>query len=398
MKAFLSHSSADNALATRLFRFMRDQAVDVWFDRVELRPGDSLLGEIGAGIESADFLLALLTEKSVASPWVQKELTIALNREISGKKPRVIPLVVEPCPVPTIVSDKLYLSIRSNQADFPDLIPALFRDSFILDLPLSPELTLNRESLRSELYEFTRSRFLSLQARIDNHGFNERVKEICMRTVAEVSQGQDPHKESVVRQIKGISDDFDLHLPLFWTNLAGSLSILCQVIFKKFGKNLAALDFAVPGVANTIGFALYNLGRRLRSAIFSSFAEKFGEREIAVWISKIDQYASPEEFVARLASSGSAEAMVDVELVGDKQRRVTDTRFQLPSSEIDLQVLAFGASPATEIFDTTWYEVCVPQIIVRNLTWTVYGLGKPLHELDYTLGLTPEDYTRMGLA
>jgi hypothetical protein len=79
MKAFLSHSSADNALATRLFRFMHDQAVDVWFDRIELRPGDSLLGEIGAGIESADFLLALLTEKSVASPWVQKELTIALT-------------------------------------------------------------------------------------------------------------------------------------------------------------------------------------------------------------------------------------------------------------------------------------------------------------------------------
>jgi hypothetical protein len=317
MKAFLSHSSADNALATRLFRFMRDQAVDVWFNRIELRPGDSLLGEIGAGIESADFLLALLTEKSVASPWVQKELTIALNRELSGEKPRVIPLVVEPCSAPTIVSDKLYLSIRSDQADFPDLIPALFRDSFILDLPLSRDFTLDRESLRKELYEFTRSKFTSLQARIANHGFNEKVKEICARTVAEVSQGQDSYKESVVRQIKGISNEFDIHLPLFWPNVAGS---------------------------------------------------------------------------------ENAEAMIDVELVGDQQRRIADTRFLAPSSTIDLEILPLVPSPVTEIFDTTWYEVCVPQIIVRNLIWTVYALGKPLHELDYALGLAPTDYTRMGLA
>ena len=37
MRAFLSHSSADKPLATQIYRAIRDQAVDVWFDRLEMR-------------------------------------------------------------------------------------------------------------------------------------------------------------------------------------------------------------------------------------------------------------------------------------------------------------------------------------------------------------------------
>jgi hypothetical protein len=78
-KVFLSHSSADNILAKRICRELRDQAVSVWFDRIELKPGDSLTSKIPQGIGNADALLVLVTESSKSSRWVEKEISIALT-------------------------------------------------------------------------------------------------------------------------------------------------------------------------------------------------------------------------------------------------------------------------------------------------------------------------------
>jgi len=91
MRAFLSHSSADRDLATTIYRSLRDQALPVWFDRLELQPGDSLLKKIVEGISESDYLLALVTDESKNSAWVEKEITIALTQEIHGTGPKVIP-------------------------------------------------------------------------------------------------------------------------------------------------------------------------------------------------------------------------------------------------------------------------------------------------------------------
>ena len=103
MRAFLSHSSADKPLAATIYRSLRDEAVAVWFDRLELRPGDSLLKKIADGISGSDYLLALVTDNSKSSAWVEKEITIALTQEINGKGPKVIPLLLKGCDIPTIL-------------------------------------------------------------------------------------------------------------------------------------------------------------------------------------------------------------------------------------------------------------------------------------------------------
>ncbi len=60
MRAFLSHSSIDKPLATKIFRVLRDQAVAVWFDRLEMRPGDSLMTCIAEGIAKSDYVIVLV--------------------------------------------------------------------------------------------------------------------------------------------------------------------------------------------------------------------------------------------------------------------------------------------------------------------------------------------------
>src|SRR5690349_908714 len=111
MRAFLSHSSADKPLATKIYRLLRDQAVSIWFDRLEMRPGDSLLKKIASGIHGADCLLVLVTDNSNRSPWVEKEVTIALTREVQNSGPIVIPLLLKGSEIPVVLADKIHIQV-----------------------------------------------------------------------------------------------------------------------------------------------------------------------------------------------------------------------------------------------------------------------------------------------
>jgi hypothetical protein len=180
MRAFLSHSCADNPLAKKIYRFLRDQAVSVWFDRIELRPGDSLITKIARGLTDSDILLVLVTENSKKSPWVEKEVAIALAKEVNRTGPKVIPILLKNCEVPTILADKIWIPIDQEGSGFTEIIPAIFRDSYILDLNLRSEnLGLDLSNLREDLHEYYRSDFNSIRVRIDNHNFNNKVREIA---------------------------------------------------------------------------------------------------------------------------------------------------------------------------------------------------------------------------
>jgi hypothetical protein len=78
---------------------------------------------------------------------VQKEVAIALSREMNQQKPMVIPLLVSPCEPPAVLADKLYIPIRADQDDFAEIVPALFRDSFVLDIDLTDEYLVEESSL-----------------------------------------------------------------------------------------------------------------------------------------------------------------------------------------------------------------------------------------------------------
>ncbi len=110
---FLSHNSKDKpwvrALAERL---MADDVV-VWLDEAEINIGDSLIDKIAEGIKEMKFVAAIISNNSVESSWVQKEISIAMSKEVAGRKVTVLPLVIDDCELPPSLSDKLY-------ADFTD--------------------------------------------------------------------------------------------------------------------------------------------------------------------------------------------------------------------------------------------------------------------------------------
>ncbi len=91
--AFLSHSWEDSKPATELATDLRSQGVDVWLDKWEIRPGDSLRRKIDEGIEKASLFLVLLTPSSLSSEWVQVELDAGMVKRILGQC-RLIPILL----------------------------------------------------------------------------------------------------------------------------------------------------------------------------------------------------------------------------------------------------------------------------------------------------------------
>jgi len=125
---FLCHSSKDKFFVRELASQLASAGVKVWLDEAEIRIGDSLTDRIGKAVSESDFFGIILSRHSVTSEWVQRELRIALDRELKSEKVVVIPILLEDVTLPPFLRDKLYADFTSSErssATFPKLLAAL---------------------------------------------------------------------------------------------------------------------------------------------------------------------------------------------------------------------------------------------------------------------------------
>jgi hypothetical protein len=129
-KIFLCHSSSDKIFVDRLAFDLEKVNVGVWYDKWEIRVGDSLIEKIQDGLESHDYLAIILSAESVISEWVKKELHSALIKEIAEKKIVVLPCLIQDCSIPPFLREKKYADFRKSYEDgFTDLLLAIFPES-----------------------------------------------------------------------------------------------------------------------------------------------------------------------------------------------------------------------------------------------------------------------------
>lgn len=125
-RVFVSHTSADNAVAERLAMGLQAVGYGSWFAEWELRAGDSIIARIEAALSTCDVLIVVLSRKSVTSGWVQRELNSALMGQLSGQSVQVIPVLIEDCEIPVLLKDTLYVDLRQNfEAGFLKLLDSL---------------------------------------------------------------------------------------------------------------------------------------------------------------------------------------------------------------------------------------------------------------------------------
>jgi hypothetical protein len=78
---FISYSNKDDAFSTELHTKLQVQHVRCWKDSEDLKIGDRFQEEIERAIRLHDKLLVVLSENSVKSSWVEREVQAALEKE-----------------------------------------------------------------------------------------------------------------------------------------------------------------------------------------------------------------------------------------------------------------------------------------------------------------------------
>ena len=125
-RLFLCHSSKDKGFVEHLAGKLLSNGFTVWYDDWEIHVGDSIVQKINEGISSSDFLLVVLSKNSVKSRWVREELSVATLKNIDSKVAFILPILLEQCEIPPLLSDKKYANFSEDpNAAYKELVKAI---------------------------------------------------------------------------------------------------------------------------------------------------------------------------------------------------------------------------------------------------------------------------------
>jgi hypothetical protein len=92
MRLFLSYDSRDSQFAEELLPRLLAQKLEVWDPARELYPGSNWLLEAGRAFERADAVIFLISEHSVDTPALRREVQYAISN--LRFKDRVVPVIL----------------------------------------------------------------------------------------------------------------------------------------------------------------------------------------------------------------------------------------------------------------------------------------------------------------
>lgn len=117
---FISHASEDKEAVTELLASaLIDAGLTVWYDRFELRLGDSLRESIDQGLANSRFGIVVLSPSFFEKHWPQRELDGLVQREVKGQKV-ILPIWYE------ITADQ----VREHSPMLAGRVAALWSDGF----------------------------------------------------------------------------------------------------------------------------------------------------------------------------------------------------------------------------------------------------------------------------
>ncbi len=92
---FISYSSRDQAFAQRLHADLRANNLRYWFAPEDLKIGDHFQERIEESIRLFDKVMIVLSEASVQSHWVEREVNAAREREDREKRTVLFPIRID---------------------------------------------------------------------------------------------------------------------------------------------------------------------------------------------------------------------------------------------------------------------------------------------------------------
>lgn len=92
---FISYTEDNEDVAKKLHADLQNKGVRCWFAPVDLKIGDRFRSTIDVAIHHRDRLLCILSEQALASTWVEREVTTALQREDDEGRPVLFQLRID---------------------------------------------------------------------------------------------------------------------------------------------------------------------------------------------------------------------------------------------------------------------------------------------------------------
>lgn len=92
---FISYSSKDQAFADRLYADLQSKGVRCWFAPEDLKIGDRFQERIEDSIRVYDKLLIILSEESISSRWVEREVNAAFEHEGKQNRTMLFPIRID---------------------------------------------------------------------------------------------------------------------------------------------------------------------------------------------------------------------------------------------------------------------------------------------------------------
>lgn len=84
---FISYTSEERTtVAEKLAEHLEELGVSVWFDKSELKLGDSLRGKIDEGLSECKYGVVILSPSFFKKHYTKRELNGLAQREVGGKK------------------------------------------------------------------------------------------------------------------------------------------------------------------------------------------------------------------------------------------------------------------------------------------------------------------------
>lgn len=111
---FLSHTSVDKPFVEKLARDLKRIGLNVWFDKWEIKIGDSITWRIEEGIRENEYLGIVLSPEALQSEWVKSELGAAWVKQMQTKKIFVLPIFYRDCQIPYFLLDRRFADFRTD--------------------------------------------------------------------------------------------------------------------------------------------------------------------------------------------------------------------------------------------------------------------------------------------
>lgn len=119
-RVFISYATENLTQATRLYNDLQRDGVNVVAAFFDFELGNSLPEQINEALNWCDTLMLLWSKDAASSPWVRLEWQVALYLQH-----RVITLVLDDTPLPSILGFRLHLTFSNYEEDYPKLRKAL---------------------------------------------------------------------------------------------------------------------------------------------------------------------------------------------------------------------------------------------------------------------------------